>query len=387
MYAVPEVYSNNEVILFLGLISNDAVCRIACSEVRRIGFERSLMAMKEIERVSKCLFCEREGGVLYENVRDFFFENAGVFSFLRCPSCGLIWLSPRPVPEDMGRFYGSYYTHAAPEKGQVERTNKRFFGGLRDLIRDSILCGYYGYRHIHVSRRVCGMGDYLGRVPFLRNRAANVFKALLPFYREGGRIVDVGCGRGDFLFGMKELGWDVQGIETDPIAAAIAVKRGISVELRPLEKACIPDNWADAVTMNHVIEHFYDPVSSLRACHRILKKGGRLAFYTPNSLSLGHVVFGREWRGLEPPRHLYIFSPSTIRFALFAAGFRMVTVRTSARMARGIYNASVVIAREGNLKGREIPQQKGSAAFALKESILCALGLQKGEELEIIAFK
>ncbi|MDO8806543.1 MAG: class I SAM-dependent methyltransferase [Elusimicrobiota bacterium] len=337
--------------------------------------------------VPDCLFCEKPGELQYKDVGDFFFENAGAFSFLRCPSCGLTWLSPRPTPEDMGRFYGDYYTHAAPEQDKTTASGKRFLGGGRDLIRDSILCGYYGYKHIHDTHRLCGIGGFLGGLPFFRNRAANVYKALVPFYREGGRIVDVGCGRGDFLAWMKELGWETLGIETDAMAAKVAAGRGLAVETRPLEKAGLPGDWADEVTMNHVLEHFYDPVSALTECRRILKKGGRLALYTPNAASLGHRVFGREWRGLEPPRHLYIFSPRAILSALSKAGFTDVRVRTSTRLAGAIYNASVLISREGNLKGRIAPRQTGVSVFKIVESCLCALGFPKGEELEVIVYK
>lgn len=340
-----------------------------------------------IQEVSNCLLCGQEGEILYADIRDFLFDNDGVFSFLHCPSCGLIWLSPRPAPDAMGRFYGNYYTHTLSTEEESAAVHKRFLGELRNRLRESILCGYYGYRHIHMSHRICGIGRYLGRIPFLRERAANELRARLPFYIKGGRVIDVGCGRGDFLFRMKELGWEVLGIETDPLAAEIAKRRGIPVDTMQLEKTCLPENWADAVIMNHVIEHIYDPVSELKECRRLLKKGGRLVLYTPNALSLGHETFGRSWRGLEPPRHLHVFSPATIRSALVMAGFTDVKVRTPARIASGIFNASKVISREGNLKCREAPRQKGASVFALKESFFCALGLPKGEEIEVVAFK
>ena len=69
------------------------------------------------------------------------------------------------------------------------------------------------------------------------------------------------------------------------------------------------------------------------------------------------------------------------------AGFTDVNVRTPARIAGGTFNASTVISREGNLKGREAPRQKGASEFALKESFFCALGLFRGEEIEVVAFK
>ena len=275
-------------------------------------------------------------------------------------------------------FYEHYYTHVPCFVEESPAVHKRFLGELRNRLRESILCGYYGYRHIHTSHRICCIGRYFGRIPFLRERAANELRARLPFYIKGGRIIDVGCGRGDFLFRMKELGWDVLGIETDLLAAEIAKRRGIPVDTRPLEKTCLPENWADAVIMNHVIEHIYDPVSELTECRRLLKKGGRLVLYTPNTLSLGHEIFRRAWRGLEPPRHLHIFSPATIRTALFLAGFTDVKVKTSARNTRGFFNASTVISRESNLKGREAPCQKGASRIRAERIFFLCAGTSQG---------
>lgn len=337
------------------------------------------------QEVLNCLICGREGKILYPDVRDLFDNNEGTFSFRQCPSCGFIWLSPRPFPEDMPRFYEGYYTHVSGGEAEPGRPVKRFLGWPRDLLRDSILCGYYGYRHIHARHFLCDLGRYLGRSVFLRERAANETQAL-PFYRPGGRVIDVGCGNGYFLFRLKQLGWEVLGIEPDPAAAEIARKRGIRVASRPLEKAGLSDNWADAITMNHVIEHLYEPVSVLRECRRILKKGGKLILFTPNILSLGHDKFGRSWIALDPPRHLQIFSPSTVRLLLSAAGFADVKVRTSARGAAGGYNASSMIVKDGHMP-RKALRQNGVCLFNMSEFCLCALRLPKGEEIEAIAQK
>jgi SAM-dependent methyltransferase len=94
-----------------------------------------------------------------------------------------------------------------------------------------------------------------------------------------------------------------------------------------LEDQHYPDASFDAVTLNHVIEHVPDPIQTLRECARILKKDGRLVILTPNSSSLGHRVFKQDWRGLEPPRHLHLFSMQSMRRTLELAGFRKVTLR------------------------------------------------------------
>ncbi len=228
--------------------------------LRKTGRGEFEMGDALTQEVLNCLICGRAGKILYPDVRDLFYDNEGTFSSRQCPSCGFIWLSPRPVPEDMGRFYHDYFTHAVVISGATTEGGKRFLGRFRDLLRESIICGYYGYRRVHAHHRLCAAGRYLGRIHFLREKAVNEFQAL-PIYGSGGRAVDVGCGNGDFLFRLKQLGWEVLGIETDPLAAETARRRGIAVESKPLEKAGLPENWADAVIMNHVAEHLYDPVS------------------------------------------------------------------------------------------------------------------------------
>jgi predicted SAM-dependent methyltransferase len=75
--------------------------------------------------------------------------------------------------------------------------------------------------------------------------------------------------------------------------------------------------------MNHVIEHFHDPIDALRISHRLLKPGGILWIATPNLASLGHAVFRRDWIGLDPPRHLVLFTRSALARALAATGFEL----------------------------------------------------------------
>ena len=72
-------------------------------------------------------------------------------------------------------------------------------------------------------------------------------------------------------------GWDVQGIEPDPGAAPVAAARGIPVVTEPFEDAELDPASFDAVTMNHVIEHFHDLLEALRIVRRLLRPGGVLS--------------------------------------------------------------------------------------------------------------
>jgi ubiquinone/menaquinone biosynthesis C-methylase UbiE len=115
---------------------------------------------------------------------------------------------------------------------------------------------------------------------------------------------------------MKKRGWEVYGLDFDPRAAEAARSEGLSVQYGKVECQGYPSEFFDAVTLNHVIEHIPDPCKTLKECLRVLKPGGRLIIVTPNGTSLGHLFFGRHWRGIEAPRHLHIFSFESIKRAL-----------------------------------------------------------------------
>ena len=146
----------------------------------------------------------------------------------------------------------------------------------------------------------------------------------------GGKLLDVGCGSGERLEKMRRLGWTVSGIDFDAEAVRVARDRGLDVSCGTIPGTWFPTEAFDAVTMNHVIEHVPHPIELLEECNRILKPGGKVVLTTPNSSCWGHKLFEEHWRGLEPPRHLHVFCPSSIEQTLRRAGFGVVLVRTLA---------------------------------------------------------
>src|SRR5207245_1005319 len=119
----------------------------------------------------------------------------------------------------------------------------------------------------------------------------------------GGRLLDVGCGSGDYLVRMRALGWDVAGLEPDHAAASQARRRDLAVEVGTAETADFPAESFDAITLSHVIEHLHDPHVALERCARWLKPHGVLWLATPDLDSAGQRRYGRDWLALDPPRH------------------------------------------------------------------------------------
>ncbi len=255
----------------------------------------------------QCYLCGAEGQLLYQDLPDGLFRSAGKWNIRQCRNseCGLLWLDPMPIEEDIGLAYRDYYTHPDPTTNLQPSSNQTLRGMLRNLANLLLRL-----TPIHKERQQVWQ-MYLGGV-------------------KPGRILDVGCGDGRRLAEMKKRGWDVLGLETNSAAAAVGRDTyGVSVLIGTLEALNLPSESFDAVIANHVIEHVFDPISFLIQCYRVLKPGGRLVIITPNSEGLGHHCYKANWRGLEPPRHLHIFSWKSLSQAAQKAGLMPCEIWTT----------------------------------------------------------
>ena len=337
------------------------------------------------DTTQECLTCAKKGSPVLSGMRDFFLGHEGLFAFWRCRDCGLFWLSPRPSPDAIGLYYRGYYTHAPAPAPSAIGGPGRFLGSCRDAVRQAILGGYYGYSQAGDAPIRLALGRLLGRIRPLRLRATADLKELLPRRSPGGTILDIGCGRGDFLARMQALGWNAVGIEPDPVAARLAEDRGIRIVSSAAFEASLPPGSIDHIAMNHALEHVHQPIALLKKCREWLKPSGTLALYTPNANSLGRRFFGCDWSAFDPPRHFFVFSKASLRLALRQAGFRSMRIYSFARLAPQIYDASRAV-QAGTLRcGTEPSPAGGLVIFSLAEKILCGLGLGCGEELAAIA--
>ena len=268
-----------------------------------------------LETVPACPVCGgRERALTHAGLRDRVFGCApGEWNLYTCAACGAGYLDPRPNAATIALAYSSYFTHdSAGEAGQRPPSAWRRH---RLAQRNAYLNREYGYRLSPAS----------SRVPFgLSTDRRQRWDKLVDYLRfpgPGARLLDVGCGNGRFLLSMRAVGWDVAGVEPDPKAAAAAAAVGLNVRVGMLQPGLQPDAHYDAVTLNHVLEHFHQPMETLRLCRQALKPGGALFVATPNFAAAGHRLFGPDWFPLDPPRHLVLFTPHSLRQALQTTGF------------------------------------------------------------------
>ena len=269
-----------------------------------------------------CILCGGQGQAVYSGQRDRLFGATGSWSFKICPNreCGLVWLDPMPTREDLGKAYANYYTHTARNGAGRVKLLKR----IMTLAQQGYWAGEYGYSAGSAPVLAKSLGRLLSLSPIHR-READAAVRCLPSVPHG-HLLDVGCGSGDWLLEMRQRGWTVEGFDFDENAVKLARQKGLKVECGSLEEQNYAADSFDAITLNHVIEHVPDPVRTLAECARILKPGGKLVLFTPNTTSLGHRWFKEFWRGLEPPRHLHIFSMKSLRRTLASAGFQDMTI-------------------------------------------------------------
>lgn len=296
--------------------------------------------------------------------------------FLRCSraSCAVAWRVPSPSPAEFAEAYaGDYFTHSA------NRPPLRLplLGRWDPFLRDAYWSARYGYGGpgatlaARVTGRVAGL-----RVGWRAWMDYLVFR--LPA-QAGGRFLEVGCGAGEALAIMRDLGWTVLGVELDPTAASVARQRGTEVITEPLESLQLPEGGFDAIGMNHVLEHVTAPKALLAEAFRILRPGGLLSVTTPNVDSLGRRVFGSSWQWLDPPRHLTLFGRKALREMLKTIGYRRVECFTGPRDANGVFRASSELGRNSRL-GRPATAILGKA-FQYFEAGADLLGFGLGEEL------
>jgi 2-polyprenyl-3-methyl-5-hydroxy-6-metoxy-1,4-benzoquinol methylase len=144
----------------------------------------------------------------------------------------------------------------------------------------------------------------------------------LDAFRSTGRLIDVGSGSGFFLDVARERGWEVHGTEYDPVMVESCTARGFNMRQGPLDPAHYEPGSFDVVTSFEVLEHLVSPQQELSYFHQLLRPGGALYLTTPNFNALSRRISGGAWTIVNYPEHLNYYTPSTIRRALNAAGFR-----------------------------------------------------------------
>jgi SAM-dependent methyltransferase len=207
------------------------------------------------------------------------FELSGLaWRIVVCEACGTGREDPLPFPDEIAAFYPPAY---------YGTTGNKFKRYVEWAVR------FVAARHVRFLAR---------RVP------------------PGGRVLDVGCGRGTLLAALADRGLEVHGMEVSRAAVEGADPRAQIRIASDLTEAAYPGDHFDLVILWHVFEHLRDPRRTLDEVHRILRPGGEVVIAVPNFSSWQARWAGAAWFHLDPPRHLYHFPIEALRTLLRSAG-------------------------------------------------------------------
>lgn len=169
-------------------------------------------------------------------------------------------------------------------------------------------------------------------------------KTVYGFFQKRHSLIDVGCGRIEFLLYAKKLGFLVSGLD---IAEPIIKQLHDSHIPAFTSLSQISDETFDIVTNFDVIEHTTNPRNFLKEINRITKKNGTLYLSTPNAASISARLLGESWWVFGPKGHYTLFSPVSIRVLLDQFGFSIISMETNT-ITQWFHSGSVILNKVGN---------------------------------------
>lgn len=230
--------------------------------------------------VHSCPVCERTEFAELFFARDQHYGIKGDYRVVRCKECSLVFLNPMLTARQ-----------------------------LRDLYPDD----YYAYQdNFHTQKWKQPIKKVLGYYVLSHN----------PDFSAPGTMLDLGCGSGWFMDGMREQGWTTYGVEVNEgaVQRGRAIK-GLNIFCGTLQEAGFPSELFDYVRLNHSFEHMNCPNETLSEIHRVLKPGGQLFIGVPNVRSLTSRVFKQYWWHLCAPVHPFSYAANTLSRLLVKHGF------------------------------------------------------------------
>lgn len=274
--------------------------------------------------ITTCPLCGSEALRPFMTCTDHYASDEA-FGLCRCGDCGFILTQDVPAAGEIGRYY------EAPDYISHTDTRKGFMNAVYHRVRSYML----------------------GRKARLVEKESR---------RKSGRLLDIGAGTGYFAHAMSRRGWQVTAVEKSGQARDFA-RTHFALDPKPeTVLPTLPTGGFDVITLWHVMEHLEDLPAVWQLLHRLLADGGTLIVAVPNCDSYDARRYGDRWAAYDVPRHLWHFTPATLRQFAERYGFGLTACHP---MPFDAFYVSMLSERQ---QGRSMPFLRGlcagtSAAF------------------------
>lgn len=231
---------------------------------------------------SSCPYCKSQDYLIQYPTFDIFDND---YEIVKCKACQAYFLTPNPSDELLAMAYDDSYYGGGDDEEKFEGFIEK---GL----------------------------NY-----FRKQRA----KKVADLAENNGRVLDIGCGNGQFLEQVREFGKiEIFGTEMEGGSAKRASKiEGLNLKIGELTKETYSKEYFDVVTMFHVFEHLNNSEEYLNIIDDILKPNRHLVLSFPNIDSWQSKFFKGKWLHLDPPRHLFFFSPKDFKLLMQKRGYKL----------------------------------------------------------------
>lgn len=236
----------------------------------------------EVELVPCCVCKSHEFHPIGRGI-DFEYETCdNEWTCVACEKCGHHFLNPRPTPAELGRIYPDSY------------------GNYSNSVKPGLAFRVKAFLESFTLKKLCR------HIP------------------GGGRVLDIGCGDGRLLDGIRNATKRplvLEGVEISKTACQAAIDKGYEVHVGSFDTLTLKEEQYDLICLIQVIEHVFEPITCLTKIERLLKPGGIAIIETPNVKCVDFSLFRkRYWGGYHFPRHLNLFEPATLSKAIESTG-------------------------------------------------------------------
>lgn len=226
-----------------------------------------------MEILNACPICNSSKFEPFKECKDYTVSNE-TFQIVKCNNCEFKFTNPRPAASEIGKYYESedYISHSNSKKGLFNMA-------------------YQTIRNITLKNKV---------------------KLIESFEMQWKKLLDIGCGTGEFLNAAKLSGWAVEGLEPGDSARNYGISNyNLKVnELDYLNK--LTEDSFDVITMWHVLEHVPNLHDTIQHLNRVLKPNGTIVIAVPNCEAFEEQKYNAFWAAYDVPRHLNHFTVKTL---------------------------------------------------------------------------